>query len=161
MPRPHQTPYRVGVLSDTHGHLDERVLALFEGVDHVVHAGDVGTACVLIELEAIAPVTVVRGNTDPVFLGIALPDRATPLLGGVRFVVVHDVTVLAGRDLPRDARVVVSGHLHTPSVDSVNGVLYLNPGSVWGPRGPKGPTVALVSIAHGRIQAEILPLEVA
>ena len=54
----------VGVLSDTHGHLYPRVREMLEGVDHIIHAGDIGSAEVLTGLKAIAPVTAVRGNCD-------------------------------------------------------------------------------------------------
>jgi hypothetical protein len=57
-------PATIGVISDTHGTLDRRVLRVFEGVDLLLHAGDIGSAAILTELEAIAPVVAVRGNTD-------------------------------------------------------------------------------------------------
>ncbi|HAV64105.1 MAG TPA: YfcE family phosphodiesterase, partial [Verrucomicrobiales bacterium] len=55
---------RIGVISDTHGYLDPKIPALFQGVEHILHAGDIGYASIILELEQIAPVTAVLGNTD-------------------------------------------------------------------------------------------------
>ncbi len=55
---------RVGLISDTHGLLRHEAQALLQGSDHIIHGGDVGGARILVELEAIAPVTAVRGNND-------------------------------------------------------------------------------------------------
>ena len=58
---------KIGVISDTHGHLDRRVFGLFDGVDHILHAGDIGYPSLILELEAIAPVTATRFEpTSPV-----------------------------------------------------------------------------------------------
>jgi hypothetical protein len=54
----------IGVISDTHGHLDPRVFELFAGVDHILHAGDIGSPGGVLQLEKIAPVTAVAGNCD-------------------------------------------------------------------------------------------------
>ena len=142
----------VGLISDTHGVLDPQVTAVFEGVAHIVHAGDIGTREVLAALEAIAPVTAVRGNMDA---------GAFPWLGdaacvtvGCPIQVVHDLSS-PGPNRTRDVRVVVSGHTHVPKIGSRDGVLYVNPGSPSRPRGADGPTVALLeirdSVPHARI----------
>ncbi len=55
---------RLGVISDTHGLLRVEVLEVFEGVDHILHGGDVGKWDVMVELQALAPVTAVYGNVD-------------------------------------------------------------------------------------------------
>ncbi len=56
---------KIGVISDTHGFLDPKILKLFTGVGHILHAGDIGDPFIPFELEQIAPVTVVVGNNDP------------------------------------------------------------------------------------------------
>jgi len=68
---------RIGVISDTHGRLDSRVAGLFAGVDHIVHGGDVGSLEVLAELEHMAPLTAVVGNTDGGEVAARLPRVAT------------------------------------------------------------------------------------
>ena len=55
---------RIGVISDTHGLVRPEVARAFDGVDLILHAGDVGTAEVLKELSSIARVIAVRGNND-------------------------------------------------------------------------------------------------
>lgn len=153
----------VGVLSDSHGTLDPRAVEVFTGagVAHLIHAGDVGSPEVIVELECIAPLTVVRGNTDPAFLGIALPDSATVILGGVRFAVAHEPLAMSHWALPDDVRVAITGHTHRPAIANVGARLHVNPGSVFRPRGPEGRTVALIAIdpASGSIDARIVPLE--
>ncbi len=82
-------PLVVGVVSDTHSHLYPRIAQLLEGVDHIIHAGDVGSAEVLRALRSIAPVIAVRGNCDLDGWAGALPARVEVELAGVRIVVAH------------------------------------------------------------------------
>ena len=122
----------VGVLSDTHGHLYPRVLQLLQGVDHIVHAGDVGAPQVLTALRAIAPVTAVRGNCDHEAWAANLPVQAEVEVGGVSIVVAH-VAPRAGASDDETPVVLVSGHSHLAAVEQRGGTLVLNPGSA-GPR---------------------------
>lgn len=135
----------VGVLSDTHGHLYPRVREILEGVDHIIHAGDVGSQEVLSSLRAIAPVTAVRGNCDLEAWARALPAQDEVELGGVRILVGHIASRLrerlgpegidraadGGRDrsVEREITIVVSGHSHRMKSEDRGGVLHLNPGS--------------------------------
>lgn len=155
-------PFLVGVLSDTHGTLDERVVSLFTaaGVNHIVHAGDVGSHGVLLGLEAIAPLTVVRGNMDPAVLGIPLAHRESPVLGGLRFLVIHEPERLRAAPISSDTTLVIVGHTHRPRVRDTGAYLLVNPGSASMPRGPEGATVAIIEIAGGVPFARIVPLAV-
>ena len=54
----------IGVVSDTHGFYDPRVPPLLGGVEHILHAGDIGAGRIIEQLSEIAPVTAVRGNND-------------------------------------------------------------------------------------------------
>jgi len=122
---------KIGVISDTHGFLDPNVPKLFTGVDHVLHAGDVGPHSLLLELEAIAPVTAVLGNTDT-WLQLKLSESIE--LGGRRFLVHHIVNPHALTDELKDRiatkkpDVVVFGHTHKPLCETIGGVLFFNPG---------------------------------
>lgn len=152
----------IGLIADTHGLVRPEALAALEGVAAIVHAGDVGGAHVLDALRAIAPVTVVRGNNDDDPLGVTLPERVTVELGGVRMHVVHeraDVRIDAARE---GVRVIVVGHSHRPSIDAIDGVLWLNPGSA-GPRRFSLPiTVARLVVERGAVRdARIVELAVA
>jgi hypothetical protein len=130
---------RIGVISDTHGVLLPRVLELFAGVDHILHAGDIGDEDVLIELRTIAPVTAVAGNVDRFQLGDAgLTARVT--LGGARFFLTHIIDrphkllPAAARELRREAAdFVIFGHSHLPHDEQLDGVWFFNPASA-GPR---------------------------
>jgi putative phosphoesterase len=152
---------RVGVISDTHGGVMPAALAAFEGVDAILHAGDVGDEWVLEVLGEIAPVTAVRGNDDRGTLAHELPVLANVAVGGVRFLVTHRLGDLEGPTDPVNAgvRVVVSGHTHLPDIAERDGVLYVNPGSAFLPRGGNPPSVAIVRVfADGSADAEIVPL---
>jgi uncharacterized protein len=147
---------RIGIISDTHGLLRAQVFEVFEGVEHILHAGDVGNADILTELEAIAPVTAVWGNVDGWELRGRVPEVAQVELGGVRIAVLHGMQL--GSPSPEKAAaahphagLVVFGHSHRPVVRQVGPVLAVNPGSA-GPRRFKDPvTVArLVELDPGR-----------
>lgn len=134
----------VGVVSDTHGHLYPPVRRLLEGVDHIIHAGDIGSPQVLAALKAIAPVTAVRGNCDYDEWAASLPMEAMVELGGVRILVGHiagrlrdtlaraqdrNRSLAAGNPRRAQLRVVVTGHTHRVENQERDGVLYVNPGS--------------------------------
>jgi hypothetical protein len=154
------SPCVVGVLSDSHGSLDPRVHRVFEsGVAHIIHAGDVGTPMILAELETIAPVTAVFGNTDGPGIADVLSWFETPMLCGRRLLVVHEPGHLRRIDAPPDVSVVITGHTHRPAVGLVDGVLHVNPGSVFRPRGPEGRTVALIDLSATVPRARIITLD--
>src|SRR3954469_3936910 len=77
----------IGVISDTHGLLDERVLELFRGVSHIIHAGDIGREDLIWKLEEIAPVIAVRGNNDS--NSMCFPNERMALIEGRTFYVRH------------------------------------------------------------------------
>lgn len=124
---------RVGVLSDTHGLLRPEIAAALHGVDHILHAGDVGDPAILQQLSAIAPLTAIRGNVDTHGPCATLPATDMLDLGGVTIYMVHSVHDLDIDPTRAGVRLVISGHTHQPDMQERNGVLYLNPGSA-GPR---------------------------
>lgn len=129
---------RIGVISDTHGLLRPEALDALAGVEHIIHAGDIGRPEIVPRLREIAPVTAIRGNVDTQPWAQAFPAWDVVTLAGRMIYVIHDVGDL---DLdPAAARiaVVVSGHSHQPKIESRGGVVYLNPGSA-GPRRFKLP----------------------
>lgn len=152
---------RIGVLSDTHGHLDHRVPVAFADVDRVIHAGDICNDRVLMELEALSvPLFAVAGNCDAGLpFAAALPVVSRIELDGVRILVVHD-RYDAGVVTPDDTDVVIFGHSHMPLVERRDdGVLWLNPGSAGqARRSPIGRSVALLDIEDGIASARLLPL---
>jgi putative phosphoesterase len=142
----------VGVVSDTHGHVYPRIAQLLEGVDQIVHAGDVGSAKALALLRSIAPVIAVRGNCDHEAWASALPAQARLELGGVRIVVAHIRPRMDGDDLEDPAVgetpvVLVSGHTHIAALEQRGTVLYLNPGSAGPRRFGRPRTIARLEIS--------------
>ena len=151
----------IGVISDTHNFLDPKVHELFAEVDHILHAGDIGNVSIISELEEIAPVTAVYGNTDA-----GLPFRETEIieLSARKFLIHHNVNPHAPgeRVKERIARaqpdVVVFGHTHRTFCETIGGVLYFNPGSAGKPKFGLGRTVAVLHCGVKEIRHEYLNL---
>jgi uncharacterized protein len=152
---------KIGLISDTHGFLDPKVHEIFAGVGHILHAGDIGDDSIIVELNAIAPVTAVLGNTDgsPSF-------RLTEVvvLAGRKFLLHHIVNphelkeslqLQMARERP-DA--VVFGHTHRVFCKTIGGVLYLNPGYAGKPKHGVERTVAILHCDGKEIRPEFLPL---
>lgn len=153
---------RIAVISDTHNFLDPGIPNLFAGVDHILHGGDIGLPAILLELEQVAPVTAVAGNTDdPGF-----PYRRTQAveLARRKFLIEHMVNPHAPAE-PLRARlarerpdVVIFGHTHKPFCETVNGTLFFNPGYAGKPRFGLKRTVAILHCDEKGIWPEYLPL---
>ena len=151
---------RIAVLSDTHGLLRREVIAACAGVDHILHAGDVGDPAILARLAEIAPVTAIRGNIDTHGPCAALPDTDMVELAGVHFYLVHSLADLDIDPVAAGVQAVISGHSHQPHEERRRGVLYLNPGSA-GPRRFRLPVaMAYVSIQDGAIAVEPVKFDV-
>lgn len=124
---------KIGIISDTHGLLRPEAVERLGGVDHIIHAGDIGHPEVIQALRRLAPVTAIRGNIDRGAWAAAYPPTARVTLSGRSIHVLHDLKELDLDPVAAGIDVVVSGHSHRPTVMSSGGVLYLNPGSA-GPR---------------------------
>ncbi len=152
---------KIGVISDTHGFLDPRVEKIFNGVAHILHAGDIGNPVIELELKFIAPVTMVLGNNDP---GLPFKETETITLAGKKFLVHHIVYPRAleenlaariGREKP-DA--VVFGHTHKPFCETINGILFFNPGYAGKPKFGAERSVAILHLEGKAIRHEFIPL---
>src|SRR5260221_2700172 len=108
---------KIGVLSDTHDHLDPKIPALFDGVDHILHAGDIGLPWLILQLETIAPVTAVLGNTDA---GLSYKETEVIQIGGRKFLIHHNIDLLSPADFIKSRLILenpnvgVFGHKHKP-----------------------------------------------
>src|SRR5262249_10882331 len=124
---------RIGIISDTHGLLRPEATERLAGAHHLIHAGDIGGAARSGQLPRIAPTTAIRGNIDRGEWAAEYPDTALVKLGGRSIYVLHNIKELELDPAAAGIDVVVSGHSHRPKIETVGGVLYLNPGSA-GPR---------------------------
>ena len=156
-----QPEMKIGVISDTHNHLDPKVPDLFAGVDHILHGGDIGMPWLILQLEAIAPVTAVLGNTDDSRL--RFKETEIVELEGRKFLVHHIVdphAPLASSQSPRQGRtdVVIFGHTHKPFSQTIDGTLFFNPGYAGKSRFGMPRSVAILHCQDGDIRPEYLPL---
>lgn len=155
-----QTGKLIGIISDTHGLVRPEALKALEGVEMILHAGDVGNQEVLDKLNEIAPVVAVRGNNDKGEWARSLPEWEVVEAGDVSIYMLHDVKEIDISPSGGGFRVVVSGHSHKPSVTEERGVLYVNPGSA-GPRRFTLPiSVAHLHVRGAEVQAKIIELRV-
>lgn len=163
--------YRIGVISDTHGILQPAVFDLFEGVDLILHAGDVGNDDLLVELAAIAPVRAVSGNVD------GMPTNERPLarrlstfVGKIAMTHGHlpdssayDPGTLIETFRDFEPMFIIFGHTHLPTIVERDGVTLFNPGTAGRATvGGRGPTVGMITLDEGscRPRAEHLSLVV-
>jgi hypothetical protein len=151
---------KIGVVSDTHGLFRPEVARALDGVERILHLGDVGKASVLKELGKIAPVTAVRGNTDREGPQSKLPKTEVVLIAEHYVYMLHDLKTLHLDPAAGKFAAVLSGHTHVPNFYRRKGVLYFNPGSC-GPRRFLLPvTVGLLTVAtDGELEAQIVDLK--
>jgi uncharacterized protein len=151
----------LGLISDTHGLLRPDVHTAFAGVELILHAGDVGGDEILDELELIAPVRAVYGNTDAPGQP-RLADAIDLSIGGLSVHVSHGHEIgspVAAKLLERYAAdVVVFGHTHRPLIARAGDRLVLNPGAAGPRRFDIMPSVARLTIRDGRADAELIAL---
>jgi uncharacterized protein len=149
----------IGVISDTHGLMRPEALAALRGVEHILHAGDVGDIAILDALRKMAPVTAIRGNVDTSGACADLPATDVVELGDKLFYLVHSVHDLDIDPVAARVAIVVSGHSHKASVKVRGGVVFFNPGSA-GPRRFSLPvTVGFVTVEDG-VEASVMELAV-
>ena len=150
--------FKIGIISDTHGLLRPEAERRLAGVDHIVHAGDIGRPEIVDALRKIAPVTAIRGNVDTGEWAREYADTELVRLAGKSIYILHDLNTLH-IDPRADTDVIVSGHSHVPKIQRIDGILYLNPGSA-GPRRFSLPiTLATLEVTPDGLRPEIHDLE--
>src|SRR3954469_3122668 len=113
--------FMIGIISDTHGLLRPEAERGLAGVDHIIHAGDIGRPGIVDTLRRIAPVTAIRGNVDSGERAREYSDTKLVRLAGKSIYVLHDLKTLKA-DPGAGADVIISGHSHVPKIDTVGGV---------------------------------------
>ena len=139
---------RIGVISDTHGLLRDSALQALEGVDHILHIGDICSPEILAKLAAIAPTHAVRGNCDYGQWADDLPHTVTLEVNGCWLYLIHDLNGLA-MDPSGQFQVVLHGHTHLPEVRESKGTLFFNPGSAGPTRAGKPISIGFLEIERG------------
>ena len=155
----------IGVVSDTHGFYDPRVPPLLDGVEHILHAGDIGTGRIIEQLSEIAPVTAVRGNNDREGPESQFPEVQILKIGGCRVYLTHIVKVPKEGDdaglsafLEAAADVVVFGHSHMAFNEERGPLTFFNPGAAGKRRFKVVPSIGLLNVGPGRVEGRILVL---
>jgi len=147
-----------GLISDTHGLLRPEAQSALQGVDRILHAGDIGDPEILTQLENIAPVTAIRGNVDTQPWARTLPETDVIEAEGATIYMLHDLSRLDLKPEAAQMAAVIYGHSHYPKIEEKNGVLYINPGSA-GPKRFNLPiTVGKLEIKKGKLRAQLIDL---
>jgi putative phosphoesterase len=150
----------IGLISDTHGLVRPEAIEALQGVDLVIHAGDIGKPEVLDALKAIGPLVAIKGNNDIGAWAKPLPDTQLVQIADSKLFVIHNVKELDCDPAAEGYEVVVSGHSHKPSILPRGGVLFVNPGSA-GPRRFKLPVaIGKLFIQNRKVNAELIELRV-
>jgi uncharacterized protein len=151
----------IGLVADTHGLVRPDIFGALDGVELILHAGDVGGPEVLAELATIAPVEAVAGNTDPPETP-GLPASLEREIDGIRIHVSHGHEI--GRPTPErllaiySHDVLVYGHTHRQLITRAGRRLVVNPGAAGPRRFSLMPSVAKLTIEDGRAEAELVTL---
>lgn len=131
---------KIGVVSDTHiperaSSLPPKLLEAFQGVDLIVHVGDLTSLDVIEELKKIAPVKAVYGNMDPQEVRDVIPKKVILSVGKFKIGLFHGkgtpgrITASAKEAFEEKVDVVIFGHSHSPVSEMHDGILFFNPGS--------------------------------
>lgn len=149
---------KIGVISDTHIPTKARllpkiILNTFRNVDHIIHAGDLTSMEVIYQLEKLAPVSAVAGNTDPYEVFQKLGYKKIVTLGNFSFGIFHGHG-MSGKTVDRAIRCfkddtvdcIIFGHSHIPYCQYHNNILLFNPGSPTDRRGNKYYSFGIIEI---------------
>jgi len=143
---------KVGVISDTHNFLPAAVFDKFKTVDRILHAGDIVSEDIILELEAIAPVYAVHGNSDSYPLTSRYPAHRVFTLEKLNIAMIHNIgnkqqflSWLSRQHPSFKPDVVIYGHTHIRHYEKAGGVHFLNPGCAGNSRCMGQKTAAVVN----------------
>ena len=155
----------LGVVSDTHGYLNPRVLELLQGVELILHAGDIGDVGIIDQLSNIAPVSAVRGNNDRTGPTSLYPEKETLELADGTILLTHQVKVpkTVGDPgfktyLDESVDLVVFGHTHIALQKTLGSILFFNPGAAGKRRFKLVPSIGTLTLERGQVRGTIFQL---
>jgi uncharacterized protein len=151
---------KIGVISDTHGLIRPQALQALHGVEHIIHAGDMGSPDVIDRLSSIAPVTAVRGNVDGEDWAGQYPSTAVAEFDGLTFYILHNLGDLDLNPNTAGFSAVIYGHSHIPAQEMRHGILYFNPGNAGPPRFHLPPSIGLLLLSGHQVSSEIITLDI-
>ena len=155
---------KIAVLSDTHyiagfTRFPTDFWQQFQGVEMILHCGDIGDKELYTDLTALAPVTAVLGNNDGAVFGGTLPERQLFPIEGVRIGMFHGHRWCAPFGFTKaDIDLLLCGHTHVPRDEMIDGIRVINPGSVTRPRGGSQPSMGILEIQGKEINWQPLTL---
>ena len=149
---------RIGVISDTHGLIRPEALKILQGSDLIIHAGDIGGSRILDILRSIAPVVAVRGNMDGGW-SETLPETEVVETGKSLIYIIHDLGKIDLDPVVSGFGAIICGHSHRPSIQSCNGILFVNPGSAGPKRFEMQPSVAFIYVIDGKLEPMLIELK--
>ncbi len=129
---------RIGIISDTHGHLDEPIFRHFEMCDEIWHAGDIGNLATFERLEKFKPLRAVFGNIDGHEIRQCCPEINRFTLEGADVLIKHIVGYPGRYDASikkalsqNPPKLLIAGHSHILKVmfDKKHQLLFINPGA--------------------------------
>ena len=154
----------IGVIADTHGLFDPAIRRHFRGVDHIIHAGDIGDQSVIEHLRQIAPVTAVPGNVDE-YEHSGFPRQIVVRRNGKKIAVCHvlyergKLTQEAKSWLDRERPdICVFGHSHRSTIEQYGPTLLFNPGSAGPKRFSLPREIGLLTIRKKKVLPELIRL---
>ncbi|WP_339479789.1 metallophosphoesterase family protein [Pseudomonas fluorescens] len=149
---------KTAIISDTHGLLRPEALTAIQGCDLILHAGDIGSPEILVQLSHIAPVQAVRGNNDLDLPWAAnIPDHLSLDLNGWPTLLLHDIADVPAL-LAANTRLIITGHSHKPLIEWRDNCLYLNPGSAGRRRFKLPVTLALLDVRADALEPQLIHL---
>ncbi len=155
---------KIGLISDTHGRLPALVHTVLKEVELILHAGDIGEQDVIRELETIAPVRAVHGNIDSWPLKNIYPAMLNLDIHGMKICITHNIVsfqyftfeLFRRREQPD---LVVFGHTHKPVYESYRNIKFINPGSVYRPKGGSKKSLAVINQLGPAFKPEFINLD--
>lgn len=154
---------KILVFSDSHGNLFwvKKVLEIFKDLDMIFHLGDNIRDAIKIQEAVSCPVKYVKGNTDlckgPLEIVEDICGKRFLLTHGHEYRIKSDLNSLYYAAQEKEADVVLFGHSHVPYQETINGIFFLNPGSIGDKRWQPKETYGIIEIAeNGSIEARIL-----